>query len=220
MSIEQKVKRHFDADAQRFDAIYEDAHKGPFARWVDRVWRGVVRRRLELTLELLQPLAGKKILDVGCGSGRFSVAFAQEGASRVVGIDFAPQMIELAEKLAQQRGVADRCQFLTGAFPKDVPDERFDACTALGFFDYIGDPILIMRRMREMADLSVMSFPKAWEWRSWPRRFRFWLNGCPLFLYTEAQVKELLAQAGAVRYDWIELDRDYLVVVLSKSEPA
>ncbi len=215
MSVDQKVRSHFDADAQRFDAIYEDSNKGPFARWVDRVWRGVVRRRLELTVELLQPLAGKSILDVGCGSGRFCVAFAVHGAARVVGIDFAPQMIALANQLARQRGVAERCQFLTGAFPDDVPPERFDASTALGFFDYVADPAPIIRRMREMSTTSIMSFPKAWEWRVLLRRLRFWLNGCPLYLYSEARVKELLHQAGVDRYDWIVLDRDYLVVVHS-----
>lgn len=215
MSIDQKVKSHFDADAQRFDAIYEDANKGPIARWVDRVWRGVVRRRLDLTLELLAPLAGRKILDVGCGSGRFCVAFAEAGAARVVGIDFAPQMIELAQRLAEQHQVANRCQFLTGAFPEAVPAERFDACTALGFFDYVAEPVPIIRRMHQMAGICVMSFPKAWEWRIPLRRFRFWLNGCPLYLYSEARVKEILNQAGVVRYDWIVLDRDYLVVAHS-----
>ncbi len=213
MSVDQKVRSHFDADATRFDAIYEDANKGPFSRWVDRVWRGVVRRRLELTVQLLEPLAGKKVLDVGCGSGRFCVAFAQRGAARVLGIDFAPRMIELAGKLAQQHGVADRCAFLTGAFPDDAPPEQFDAGTALGFFDYVADPVPIVRRMREMTTLSVLSFPKAWEWRVPFRRVRFWLKGCPLYLYTEARVKEILKQAGVVRFDWIVLDRDYLVVV-------
>jgi len=141
---------------------------------VDRVWRGVVRRRLELTVQLLEPLAGKKILDVGCGSGRFCVAFAQRGAARVLGIDFAPRMIELANQLARQHGVADRCAFLTGAFPQDVPDERFDAGTALGFFDYVADPVPIVRRLREMTSLSVLSFPKAWSGES---RFAAFASG-------------------------------------------
>jgi len=53
------------------------------------------------------------------------------------------------------------------------------------------------------------------EWRVPIRRFRFWLKGCPLYLYSEARVKEILNQAGVVQYDWIVLDRDYLVVVHS-----
>jgi 2-polyprenyl-3-methyl-5-hydroxy-6-metoxy-1,4-benzoquinol methylase len=212
--LDQKVRSHFDADARRFDAIYEDANKGPVARWVDRVWRGVVRRRLELTRQLLEPLAGKRILDVGCGSGRFCVAYAEAGA-QVVGIDFAAKMIDLARGLAQERGVADRCEFITGAFPNDLPDSRFDACTALGFFDYVAEPAPLIRRMTELAPCSVMSFPKAWEWRVPLRRLRFWYSGCPLYLYSQARVKDILGQAGVSRYDWIVLDRDYLVVAHS-----
>lgn len=215
MSVEQQVRRHFDADARRFDAIYEDASKGPLARWIDSVWRGVVRRRLELTVQLLEPLEGRKILDVGCGSGRFCVAFAQQGAARVVGMDFAAQMVELADQLAQQRGVADRCEFITGAFPEDAPQEQFDACSALGFFDYAAEPVGIIRRMIELAPVCVLSFPKAWEWRVPFRRLRFWLNGCPLHLYSRSRVIDILKQAGATRYDWINLDRDYLIVVHS-----
>jgi 2-polyprenyl-3-methyl-5-hydroxy-6-metoxy-1,4-benzoquinol methylase len=213
MSVEEKVREHFHADASRFDAIYEDAGKSRFARWVDRVWRGVVRRRLDLTLEILKPLAGKSVLDVGCGSGRFCVAYAVHGAERVVGIDFAPRMIEMAADLAKHAGVADRCEFVTGAFPDALPAGRYDASTALGFFDYIAEPAPIIAKMAEVtAGPVVMSFPKAWEWRTPIRRVRFWVNGCPLFLYTEHRVRELLDRAGVKRFDWIVLDRDYMVV--------
>src|SRR6185436_9292269 len=108
-SVEEKVRDHFDDDASRFDAIYNE-NKGPLARFIDNYWRGVVQKRLELNVERLRPLAGKKILDVGCGSGRFCIAFALEGASKVVGIDFAQAMIEIADKLANAAGVGDKCE--------------------------------------------------------------------------------------------------------------
>ena len=47
----------------------------PVERFIDCVWRGVVRRRLDVTLEELEPLQGKTVLDVGCGSGRFCLAY-------------------------------------------------------------------------------------------------------------------------------------------------
>jgi 2-polyprenyl-3-methyl-5-hydroxy-6-metoxy-1,4-benzoquinol methylase len=216
VSVDQKVRDHFDADATRFDAIYED-RKGPIARWIDGVWRGVVRRRLDLTLDLLKPLAGKSILDVGCGSGRFCVAYAERGAARVVGVDFAPRMIDLANEAARRRGVTDRCDFRTGSFPEAVPDGPFDASTALGFFDYVADPVSVIARMRDLTQQTiVMSFPKSREWRVPVRRLRFWLNGCPLFLYSEARVREILAQGGLTNYDWIVLDRDYVVAARLK----
>ena len=46
----------------------------------------------------------------------------------------------------------------------------------------------------------------------WLRRVRFWKKGTPLFLYKEDQLKKILADAGVTKYDWINLDRDYLIV--------
>ena len=210
--VEQKVREHFHADARRFDAIY-DERKGPLTRFIDNWWRGVVRKRLEVNLEKLAPLQGKSILDVGCGSGRFCIAYAQGGAARVVGVDFAAAMIDIAQQIAQEAGVADRCEFIAGAFPEAVGDEQFDASTANGFFDYIEHPAPLIARMRELTRATmIMSFPKAIEWRVPVRRLRFWAKGTPLFLYRAAQVKQILAAAGVHNYEWINLDRDYLIV--------
>ena len=212
MSLDSRVRRHFDADAERFDSIYE-TQKGPVMRWVDDVWRGVVRRRFELTLERVEPIAGRSFLDVGCGSGRYCLAFAQRGGSRIVGVDFAERMIQLARGHAERLGLADRCEFRAGAFPEVVPDGPFDVATALGFFDYVADPVSIVRRMRELTrSTMVMSFPKAREWRVPLRRLRFLLAGCPLHLYTETRCREVLGAAGVEHYEWVVLDRDYIVI--------
>ena len=213
MSVEQKVRSHFHADARRFDAIYED-DKSAFTRWVDTVWRGVVRKRFDLTLELLEPLTGKTILDVGCGSGRYCIAYAQRGAARVVGVDFAAAMVELANEHARRVGVSDVCEFRAGKFPDAVPEGNFDASSAMGFFDYVSDPVPIIARMRELTKSTmIMSFPKSREWRVPVRRLRFLISGCPLFLYSESQVRKILSEAGVRNYDWMELDRDYVVAV-------
>lgn len=211
MSVEERVQRHFEDDARRFDAIYEP-EKGLFAGLVDNFWRGVVQRRLDLNLRLLDPLEGKSVLDVGCGSGRFCIAYAVRGAARVVGVDFAAAMIEIARDAAARQGVADRCDFRVGAFPEAVTDGPFDASTANGFFDYVADPVPIISRMRELTrERMILSFPKAVEWRVPVRRLRFWWNDCPLYLYSKRRVREILAAAGVTRYDWIHLDRDYLI---------
>lgn len=213
-TVEDKVRDHFHDDAERFDAIYAEK-KGIFARLADNYWRGVVQKRLEVNVEKLSPLDGKTVLDVGCGSGRFCIAFARKGAKKVLGIDFAHGMIEIAEKLAAEAGVADKCEFRVGAFPACINESEgpFDASTGNGFFDYVEHPVPIITRMRELTNgRMVLSFPKAVEWRVPVRRFRFWLKGTPLFLYKEAQVREILAASGIEKYEFIHLDRDYLVV--------
>ena len=212
--VERKVRDHFHEDAERFDSIYK-TKKGIFARFVDDYWRGVVQKRLEINVEKLEPLAGKSVLDVGCGSGRFCFEYAKGGATRVLGVDFAPAMIDIANNLAKEMGVDQQCEFRVGAYPDVVKeiDLPFDASTANGFFDYIAEPVPIIAKMREMTRGKViMSFPKAVEFRVPLRRLRFWMKGTPLFLYREEQVKKILADAGITDYEWINLDRDYLII--------
>jgi hypothetical protein len=67
--------------------------------------------------------------------------------------------------------------------------------------------------MREMTrGKMIMSFPKAIEWRVPVRRARFWLKGTPLFLYSAKDVREILGAARLTDYEWITLDRDYLII--------
>jgi ubiquinone/menaquinone biosynthesis C-methylase UbiE len=56
-------------------------------------------------LKLLGDLAGKRVLELGCGGGQCSVAFALRGA-RVTGIDFAEGQLAFARNLAAEHGVA------------------------------------------------------------------------------------------------------------------
>lgn len=47
-------------------------------------------------------LAGRSVLDVGCGNGFQARAIRQAGASRVVGVDLSAKMIEIAEHMEAQ----------------------------------------------------------------------------------------------------------------------
>jgi len=213
VSVEERVRTHFDADAQRFDAIYED-EKGPFAKFVDEVWRAVVRKRFELTLERLAPLEGKRILDVGCGSGRYCIAFALRGAAHVTGLDVAPTMLKLAREHAERAGVAERCEFRVAQFPGSevASEEVFDCCTAMGYFDYVPDPAEHLRRMQALTSGTIVaSFPKAGGFKALVRRGRFKLNRCPLFLYPPGAVESVLAEAGIDRYELVDLARDQIL---------
>jgi 2-polyprenyl-3-methyl-5-hydroxy-6-metoxy-1,4-benzoquinol methylase len=213
VSTEERVRSHFDAEAKRFDEIYEN-RKGPLRWFVDDVWRGVVQKRFELTLELLAPLEGKRILDVGCGSGRYCIAYARRGAVKVVGIDYAPAMLELAERHAADAGVGGVCEFRQAAFPAGAGEgERFDGATAMGYFDYVQEPVAHLARMKELTSGTIVaSFPNRSDLRAPLRRLRFALNGCPLFLYSRRGVQSVLTRAGVESFELCDLGRDYVIV--------
>jgi 2-polyprenyl-3-methyl-5-hydroxy-6-metoxy-1,4-benzoquinol methylase len=70
-------------------------------------WESRRRRALEYLVPWIEqtvPLAGKTVLEYGCGNAAVSCAFA-ERASRVIGVDIDPEGIELATQEVRHRGL-------------------------------------------------------------------------------------------------------------------
>ncbi len=74
-----------------------------------------------------QDATGKAILDIGCGSGPYSIELAKRGARRVLGLDFSEPMLEIARQPAREAGVGDALEFKRGEFlAHDFGTETFD----------------------------------------------------------------------------------------------
>lgn len=87
------------------------------------------------TVALLPPVAGRQVLDVGCGPGSLSAWLARNGA-RVTGFDASAAMVELAEKRAIPSAsfvVADLAEPLASS-PTTPSTSRWPAwsCTTCG----------------------------------------------------------------------------------------
>jgi release factor glutamine methyltransferase len=72
-------------------------------------------------------LAGKRVVDVGTGTGILALSAARAGARRVLALDVNPQAVETAAINAQVNGVADRFAAKWSDLLSAVPrDETFD----------------------------------------------------------------------------------------------
>lgn len=206
-----KVKKFFDRRVAKFDSIYS-SQKRLLWRVLDFIFRSSMQRRFELTLEELKEVKGKQILDIGCGTGRYSVALADREAL-VTGIDFASQMVELAQNFSQEKGAANLCQFIVGDFMDYPFQDKFDISLAIGFFDYIKEPVKYLAKIKGLTRQKVIiSFPAKWRLRNIIRRLRLKILGCPVYFYDEGDIQEILRESGFTKFAIKNIGRDYFVV--------
>ncbi|MEI7892736.1 MAG: class I SAM-dependent methyltransferase [Myxococcales bacterium] len=59
-------------------------------------------RQRALLVRALGPLEGRRLVDLGCGTGRMTRFFASLGASEVVGVDFSPATVDAAQRETEQ----------------------------------------------------------------------------------------------------------------------
>ena len=80
-------------------------------------------------LQVLGEVAGKDILEFGCGAARWSIALAQAGA-RPVGLDLSPRQLQHARRLLQEAGV-DFPLIEASAEDVPLPDGSFDLANVI-----------------------------------------------------------------------------------------
>jgi ribosomal protein L11 methyltransferase len=78
-----------------------------------------------LCLEWLdaQDLAGKTVVDYGCGSGVLAIAALKLGAARVAGVDNDPQALAASQDNAERNGVAERLALVAPDAFSEAPSD-------------------------------------------------------------------------------------------------
>ncbi len=104
-------------------------------------------------------VAGRTVLDFGCGPGVEAVEIAGRGAARVIGIDVRSTWLQMAAARAQAAGVGDRCTF-TARW-----DEPVDLILCIDCFEHFADPAAVLRQMRRLLKPGarvLVSFGPPW----------------------------------------------------------
>ena len=191
----QQIAQYWNDIAHKFDAIYT-GKKNPLSRSLDRWLRRDIYQRYEWVMNQAGDANGTKICDVGCGSGRFVASLAKRGA-QVTGLDFAPEMLKLARQLAEEGGVADRCNFVLSDVLDWKTNETFDMVIAIGFWDYVADPLPRLQVIRGITKKTFLSaWPRAGTMRAAIRKVRLKADGCPVYFFSLPQVEDYLQRAG------------------------
>lgn len=114
------------------------------------------------------PVAGKQLIDVGCGGGILSEAMAQRGA-QVTGIDMGEQPLSVARLHQLESGLdIDYRQITAEALAEAEPASRDIVC-CLEMLEHVPDPASVVRACAELARPGASLYfstinrnPKAW----------------------------------------------------------
>jgi 2-polyprenyl-6-hydroxyphenyl methylase / 3-demethylubiquinone-9 3-methyltransferase len=144
----ETAQANFDpAELAKFSAL---AH-----RWWDptsefRPLHEINPLRLAHIERLAQGLAGKRVLDVGCGGGILAEAMARAGA-QVTGIDLADKPLKVAMLHRLESGVAVDYRLVSAeALAAEAPGS-FDVITCMEMLEHVPEPASVVRACARLA---------------------------------------------------------------------
>jgi len=132
-----------NADPLELQKFSELAH-----RWWDptsefRPLHEINPLRLEW-INALIPLAGKRVLDVGCGGGILAEAIAKKGAN-VKGIDLSEKALKVAELHSLESGVQVNYELIAAEALAAREAGQYDVVTCMEMLEHVPDPSAIVQ---------------------------------------------------------------------------
>jgi 2-polyprenyl-6-hydroxyphenyl methylase/3-demethylubiquinone-9 3-methyltransferase len=137
------IMQVMNADPLELQKFSELAH-----RWWDptsefRPLHEINPLRLEW-INALVPLAGKRVLDVGCGGGILAEAIAKKGAN-VKGIDLSEKALKVAELHSLESGVQVNYELIAAEALAAREAGQYDVVTCMEMLEHVPDPSAIVQ---------------------------------------------------------------------------
>ena len=161
------------------------------------------RREKRAVLDALGPVDGQRVLEIACGTGRFTVMLAERGAD-VVGLDISEPMLQQGRRKAVAADTSVR--WLRGdAARLPFPDDSFDTVVAMRFFHLADTPVAFLSELQRVSRERVVfdTFNAASA-----RSVYNWLLPMGSRLYSRGEVEGLLARSNLAL---VAADHDFVL---------
>src|SRR5690242_18462413 len=109
-----------------------------------RAYEGKSKLAVLMGNDFFSRIAGKLVVDFGCGEGADAIEMARHGAGRVIGIDIREEVLTSARRAAADAGVESVCSF-AGSM-----NGRADVVVSLDAFEHFSDPAEVLRIMSRL----------------------------------------------------------------------
>ncbi|AAM07528.1 class I SAM-dependent methyltransferase [Methanosarcina acetivorans] len=199
--ITRDIGEYFETIAEDFDAYYDKPKNMTDALINSWLRRPGLLKRLKITLAISDPKEGMRILEIGCGSGKYIVECAKRGAD-VWGIDVAPEMIKLAKQFCNKSKI--KAHLSVGDATKEL-QSGFDVCVALGVFEYFKDPRPILNNMIAATNHNgkvIFSLPKKYAFQTPLREAMLYYRNVDCYYYTKEKIRMLVNNGNHRIYDY------------------
>jgi len=118
---------------------------GSYDQWYETAVGQAYDRLEKLAAEriLPTPTDGRRLLEVGCGTGHWSRFFAAQGFL-VTGVDLSPEMI----RKASAKAIPDARFLVADAGALPFADGEFDVAAAITVLEFVADPRRVLEEMK------------------------------------------------------------------------
>jgi ubiquinone/menaquinone biosynthesis C-methylase UbiE len=150
-------KDHYSYEHYRSQSVAEGFDALRFGGPIGQLIRDTQDRVMNAAIA---PVAGRRVLDVGTGTGRAALGFARDGAV-VTGIDASEQMLAVARRTAAERALPATFQ-VGDAHAIPFADRQFDVAVSLRVIMHTPDWRVCVRELCRVSDWRViLDFPSA-----------------------------------------------------------
>jgi len=109
-------------------------------RWSSGVGQYIDQAQKEIVKSMLPDVSGKKILEIGAGTGRFSFLLAEMGAE-VTTLDISQEMLDIIKRKTESANLSEKISMIRADASQKIPfsDNSFDFCIAINTLSHIKD---------------------------------------------------------------------------------
>jgi len=127
------------AKNKELEAFYQSVYlKGEKKHFTPFVTKGTTSTEAQEVIKEMK-WKGKRVLDVGCGTGNFAKEVSKNNAKYVLGIDYAEEAIKIAQKNNKQKNLEFKKLDVTEL------NEEFDVIVSLGTLEHMDNPYKMLK---------------------------------------------------------------------------